>query len=850
MNAPSRDDAIHRAHDVAGWSDGEQIVRLILSGSDRVVAGVSGPGGSGKSTLLQRMAAELRAGGARVVHGTDPGPAEDGASPVVMLVDDAEQLGPAELAVLDGSVDDVAHLVVAFRPTPASPVANVFDHAGRRRPVVTLHPLAAAEIADRWTTLMHAPPEAGRVDRVLELTHGNPRLVDLVLVAIRDEGWDLDTASDLPGPLLTYVSTELDALDRDTREFVLALAIGFSTSGPALATAPRFAGADTLALVQGARAAGLAAADGALCPLVRSSVLRTALPDEAWSLRRELVDAMAATGTPLEATAMSLADDGFRDARLAGALEQAGDELLPTDPAGAARRYAAAVAAGADRTGLQARRAHAAWAAGDVRDAERLVDRLLARADSPDMCRGVEVAAAVWARQGLLHRSAVAYERLASDRCALAPLAVVCLVATGEPERAVSLRTSGERIAYPTSSYVALDLMADGILRFLDGDHERALAFLLNASSLMSEAGPATVLPEVPAVLAAQVGLVIGELAVADGVLSAAIEGGQGGPAFTARLLLTRGLVALRADRPRQARAHLVAAMADAAMHPIGLRDELLASALRVGLARHQGEIPLLLQTWREARPALAGMRPDLTILPALAELVLAAARLDEMHLVESRVDEARALIERVGADGPLSTALHWTEIEAALLRNDPGGVEDHARVLSTRGDDRIARRLADAARTWASALGGNVDVEGVERAARELESAGYPWDAARLAGHAAARAAEHQDSLRLLALARSLHPDETPSDRDASGASLGAAGSPGPEPSQDDSALSAREREVARLVLEGKTYVEIGETIFISPRTAEHHIARIRRKLGATNRSDLIAKLRSALGE
>ena len=49
----------------------------------------------------------------------------------------------------------------------------------------------------------------------------------------------------------------------------------------------------------------------------------------------------------------------------------------------------------------------------------------------------------------------------------------------------------------------------------------------------------------------------------------------------------------------------------------------------------------------------------------------------------------------------------------------------------------------------------------------------------------------------------------------------------------------------MARLVLQGKTYAEIGETIFISPRTAEHHIAHIRRRLSATSRSDLIAKLR-----
>lgn len=64
-----------------------------------------------------------------------------------------------------------------------------------------------------------------------------------------------------------------------------------------------------------------------------------------------------------------------------------------------------------------------------------------------------------------------------------------------------------------------------------------------------------------------------------------------------------------------------------------------------------------------------------------------------------------------------------------------------------------------------------------------------------------------------------------------------------------DISVLSEREKEVARLVLEGKTYREIGETIYISPRTAEHHIARMRRRLGAENRSDLLVRLRRVLG-
>ena len=115
-------------------------------------------------------------------------------------------------------------------------------------------------------------------------------------------------------------------------------------------------------------------------------------------------------------------------------------------------------------------------------------------------------------------------------------------------------------------------------------------------------------------------------------------------------------------------------------------------------------------------------------------------------------------------------------------------------------------------------------------------------WDGARLAGHGASRSTDRKVSARLLSCARELHPDEgmrkaSPPPTTRSGRRLAT-------PSEHV-VLSERELDVARLVLQGKTYAEIGETIFISPRTAEHHIAHIRRRLGATSRSDLIAKLR-----
>ena len=51
---------------------------------------------------------------------------------------------------------------------------------------------------------------------------------------------------------------------------------------------------------------------------------------------------------------------------------------------------------------------------------------------------------------------------------------------------------------------------------------------------------------------------------------------------------------------------------------------------------------------------------------------------------------------------------------------------------------------------------------------------------------------------------------------------------------------LTIREREVLKLIAEGKSSKGIAELLFISPRTAEHHRANIRKKLGIQSTADL----------
>ena len=67
------------------------------------------------------------------------------------------------------------------------------------------------------------------------------------------------------------------------------------------------------------------------------------------------------------------------------------------------------------------------------------------------------------------------------------------------------------------------------------------------------------------------------------------------------------------------------------------------------------------------------------------------------------------------------------------------------------------------------------------------------------------------------------------------------------PAMSAGRSSLSPREVEVAQLVARGLTNKQIGETLFVSERTAENHVQHILVKLGFSNRSQIAAWARDS---
>lgn len=55
---------------------------------------------------------------------------------------------------------------------------------------------------------------------------------------------------------------------------------------------------------------------------------------------------------------------------------------------------------------------------------------------------------------------------------------------------------------------------------------------------------------------------------------------------------------------------------------------------------------------------------------------------------------------------------------------------------------------------------------------------------------------------------------------------------------------ISDREAEVVRLILEGKTYKEVGEVLFISEKTVDAHMQHVYGKVGVRTRLALLNKL------
>jgi DNA-binding CsgD family transcriptional regulator len=786
------------------------------------VVGVRAPGGYGKTALLTRWAQIYREAGVPVYDGRHELPARDAA----VLVDDAHQLDDERLRALRGlAASGSAQLAVAYRPWPRrAALTDLVEAVTRVRPPVLLGPLSRAQIGERAGLLLGAKPSEDLVDLVGKQTGGVPRFVDRLVRAVSE------TADcSVPAAAVEGFRYEVENLEADVRRVLLATALGAGTD-----LLVSLLGLDLDALgdaMDGARASGLLDEYGVLLPIAQRALVALSPWERRLSLHQRLIEIQLARSGPLLPLVRPLLGAPVSGPLFASAFKTAGDEALAESPALAAQLFAAAVEAGEPALALAARRAEAAALSGDLDSGLRLADQAIAAEAAVDRAHGASVAAAVLAHRGLLGSSTEWY-RWAGEGSAV-PFAALGLIGTGRLAEADELLSQPGSGGPPTLLAGAARQLAQGVRESVAGSATTALATLTRAAVLIEPLGRNVLLPDTPAALAALVAMHCGEFTVAEAVLRRAIDSGMGGAIAIRRHLLLRGWTAMLRGGFEAARSDLVAASG-----PMEPRDWLLATGLEIGLARRDSDLSALRTVWDRAREAIVRHPADLFALLPLGELAVAAGRLHDTSRLAPHLAQATELLGQLGNPPLWSTSLAWNRMHAAVLDEHPEDAARHAADLALLAPAHpYCAAVADAAQVWVKLLAGDVDPVETESAARALAAAGLVWDGARLAGQAAIRTPDRAAMVALLDCARIIQ---------------GRQQEPQPEaPLAGDNAttLSEREREVAELVVSGLTYKQIGEKLFISAKTVEYHVARMRQRLGSDTRSDLLNQLRGLLG-
>ncbi|WP_238607992.1 helix-turn-helix transcriptional regulator [Amycolatopsis sp. Poz14] len=415
--------------------------------------------------------------------------------------------------------------------------------------------------------------------------------------------------------------------------------------------------------------------------------------------------------------------------------------------------------------------------------------------------------------------------------------ATIALVGTGQTTDGQTVANVPMPGAAPTLFTGAAARTANGIVESVVGCGTEALPTLVGAAAMLEPAVGGAPLPDSPAALAALAGLHAGELALAESVLERALASSVGGDLLATRHRLILGWVAMTGGHLAAATEHRDAV----AGTKLEARDELFFATLELGLARRASDLVGLQQSWERAYQASMRQQVDLFTLLPLGELAIAAARTGAHAKLSRRLERAHAMLDRLGNPPLWTVSLCWHELHAAITTEDRATAEQQLAALNHFADcGRYPAALARAAGCWLAVLSGTFDPGEISAAAAELHELDLCWDAARLAGQAAIRTSDRKAMVQLLEAARQF--------QGTTGRLESAA--PAPGAATGLSALSERELEVARLVVDGLTYKQAGSKLFISGKTVEHHMARIRGKLGAADRRELLATLRELLAK
>ncbi|KUH88197.1 isoniazid response ATPase/transcriptional regulator IniR [Mycobacterium sp. IS-1556] len=828
----------------------EAVARLTTAPTEPVKLLVSGGIGTGKSSVLAAIRTALRSAGPAVLTrslraGDDPGAA--------VVIDDAHLLDDQELDHLAGRVADPAStVVIGTEPLVHRRALRALTTAiERENPIVALGPLPPAEVAHLAAEKLGGPPASDLVRSLLVATAGLPFLLQPAIAAAAAPDGEPPATAILQAAKYALIE-RLRRVDDATLDTLLMTSLSRDLGPDDVAAALRMSAVDAHAMVDRARATGLIepSHSRAFLRALHRCIAQVLGAARHHDIEVSLLVSQLESSTLSADLALQLAEHGLRDDRLATALAELASRSHG-QPARAARLYRAAADAGA--TTLSSQLADALAMTGDCATASRLTDELLGSEDAAERAAAVRIAASIAVHDGSAAQAADLFRWLGPypDAFVSAAGAVVSLAAGDLPaaRAALSVETGGP----PTSTARAARSLADGLLMSLQSPYPAAVARL--GQAITADQPAAGVAPDTSAALVTLAALHGGDPVRARSVIARAVRSGlEDGPEaalFVARrhrLLL--GWVRMLDGQLSAATSDVTIVCADAdASSPLHRRDALWAAALQTAIARRSGDTGAMQKHWYAAVEVLAEYSTDLFSLLPLGELWVAASRIRQVDRLQHAIDEAFALLGSLGDPVLWSAPLHWAGVHAGILANAPDAVAPHGQALTAAaGHSAFAKTLATAGRTWLRVLANHVDVDEVTAAARLLAQVGLTWDATRLAGQAALQTPDGRVSGAMLQLARDLKQtvavDEAPGVDHPAAPEAPRAGASRPMSSR----LSDREREVAELLLLGMPYRDIGAQLFISAKTVEHHVARIRRRLGAESRSEMLSMLRAML--
>jgi DNA-binding CsgD family transcriptional regulator len=775
-----------------------------------VVVGVDG---SGRTYRLEQLAAGTGADVVRIGWTATVGPAlrtllNAGAAGATVLVDDAHRFDPAVLVAVLEAVHAGARVLLSRRPTVTGPaMADLDAEVAARGAVQILGPLSDSELAGLLGS--------DQVHRVEQVRRGSCGLAAIAACLAEVPAGQRSPA------LAARVQRRMALLDFPTATVARLLSLGLPLPDDVLATAAGVGAERSASAVRRLREEGLVDPAGEeMIPAVAELVLADLPPAQLRLLHDVVAKALLERGADVLPAAQRLRAARLRTPSAALIYRTAGERLRFADPGQALRWLEEAVDAGLDPRLAAVSRAEAGLMIGTVGEA----DLTLAGPDEFQRARRVEGAYAAHAG-----RAGRAADLLLEGGALGRLLAVPSLVAVGRLAEASDCAGTPDLVE--AVGPLALRRLAEAALAVPDPDV--AVPLLIEAAEALGRGRVGAVLPDTPQALAAPVAVLAGDAASVESMLGDAVAAGVGGPAGVQRHRLLLAWVRLRVGRFDTAVAEL-AALGRA----VGTgRERLLCAALEAGLARRSGDIARLRAAWARAEPVLARRAVDVLQVELLEELLVAAARLRRTQRVQPVLAVLEAQIHGLGSPTAWLVALGWARLQLAIVVDDPDAAAREASHLAGLAPSGGRQRAQVAAAVqWATVLAGSVDANALGAVLEELAAHQLPWEASRLAGQAAIRATDAGAARRLLERARELSSVEAQLDS--------------PRTVAPGSGLSEREIEVAQLVMAGRTHREIGNQLYLSPKTVEHHVARIRTKLGATTRAELLATLRSVLGE